>query len=93
VRELLAYEAERAREHYRAAACGIGLLTASSRPCVRAAVELYGGILDEIERRSFEVLAGRVRVPRRRKAAVFARHLLGSAQAGRAELRVRVELP
>ncbi|MFC4117217.1 phytoene/squalene synthase family protein [Nonomuraea zeae] len=93
VRELLAFEAGRARIHYRAAAGGIRLLTASSRPCVRAAVDLYGGILDEIERRDFDVLAGRVRVPGRRKAAVFARHLLASAEAGRAERRVRVELP
>lgn len=93
VRELLAFEAERARAHYRAAADGIGLLVASSRPCVRAAFSLYGGILDEIERQGFEVLAGRVRVPRRRKAAVFARQLLDAAEAGRAERRVRVELP
>ncbi|MEO3799826.1 phytoene/squalene synthase family protein [Nonomuraea sp. B1E8] len=93
VRHLLAFEAGRAREHYRAAAGGIGLLVASSRPCVRAAVDLYGGILDEIERGGFEVLAGRVRVPRRRRAAVFARHLLASAEAGRTERRVRVELP
>ncbi|MEV4807171.1 phytoene/squalene synthase family protein [Nonomuraea sp. NPDC049421] len=93
VRELLAYEAERARDHYRAAAQGIGLLTASSRPCVRAAFELYGGILDEIERRSYEVLAARVRVPGHRKAAIFARHLLASAGAARAERRVQVMLP
>ncbi|MEV4835349.1 phytoene/squalene synthase family protein [Nonomuraea sp. NPDC049486] len=93
LRDLLAFEAGRARDHYRAAAGGIGLLAASSRPCVRAAYALYGGILDEIERRGFEVLAGRVRVPRRRKAAVFARHLLASAEASRAERRVSVELP
>ncbi|MFC5821384.1 phytoene/squalene synthase family protein [Nonomuraea harbinensis] len=93
LRDLLAFEAGRARDHYRAAAGGVGLLVASSRPCVRAASDLYGGILDEIERRGFEVLAGRVRVPRRRKAAVFARHLLAAAEAGRAERRVRVELP
>ncbi|MEW9548324.1 phytoene/squalene synthase family protein [Nonomuraea sp. NPDC050783] len=93
VRELLAFEAGRAREHYRAAVPGIDLLVASSRPCVRAAVELYGGILVEIERGGFAVLEQRVRVPRRRKAAAFARHLLASAEAGRVERRVRVELP
>ena len=93
VRDLLAFEAERAREHYRAAAGGVDLLIPSSRPCVRAAFQLYGGILDEIERGGFEVLAGRVRVPRRRRAAVFARHLLASAGAGRAERRVPMELP
>ncbi|MGW0486277.1 phytoene/squalene synthase family protein [Nonomuraea sp. NPDC003214] len=93
LRDLLAFESGRARDHYRAAVLGIDLLVTSSRPCVRAAFELYGGILDEIERRGFEVLANRVRVPRRRRAAVFARHLLASAEAGRAERRVRMELP
>ncbi|MFB4294913.1 phytoene/squalene synthase family protein [Nonomuraea sp. ATR24] len=93
LRDLLAFESGRARDHYRAAVLGIDLLVTSSRPCVRAAFDLYGGILDEIERRGFEVLADRVRVPRRRRAAVFARHLLASAEAGRAERRVRMELP
>ncbi|GAA4973967.1 phytoene synthase [Nonomuraea thailandensis] len=93
VRDLIAFEAGRARDHYRAALPGIELLVESSRPCIRAAYELYGGILAEIERGGFEVLARRVRVPRRRKAAAFARHLLASAGAGRAERRVSVELP
>lgn len=93
VRELLAFEAARAREHYRAAATGIDLLVPSSRPCVRAAVELYGGILVAIERGGFAVLERRVRVPRHVRAAAFARHLLASAGAGRLERRVRVELP
>ncbi|MER7369010.1 phytoene/squalene synthase family protein [Nonomuraea wenchangensis] len=93
VRELLAFEAARAREHYRAAATGIDLLVPSSRPCVRAAVELYGGILVAIERGGFAVLERRVRVPRHVRAAAFARHLLASAGAGRLERRVRVDLP
>lgn len=92
LRELLAFEAGRARDHYRAAAPGIGMLVASSRPCLRAAFDLYGGILDEIERRGFEVLEERVRVPRLHRAALFARQLLASAEAGRAELRVSMEL-
>ncbi|MEU8247780.1 phytoene/squalene synthase family protein [Nonomuraea sp. NPDC048916] len=91
VRELLAFEAERAREHYRAAAGGIELLVPSSRPCVRAALELYGGILTEIERSGYEVLARRARVPRRRRAATFVRHLLASTATGRAERLLRLE--
>jgi hypothetical protein len=42
VRKLLAFEVARTREHYRAAEPGIGLLAASSRPCVRDAFDLYG---------------------------------------------------
>ncbi|WP_084963876.1 phytoene/squalene synthase family protein [Thermoactinospora rubra] len=93
VRELLAYEADRARLHYRAALKGVDMLVPSSRPCVRAAYELYGGILESIERAGFDVLPRRIRVPVHRRAAVFARHLLAAAQAGRAERRVTVEVP
>ena len=39
------------------------LLAPSSQPCVRAALELYGGILDELVRRDYQVLRGRVRCP------------------------------
>lgn len=92
VRELLAFEAERAHAHYRAAEPGIELLIPSSRPCIRAAKELYGGILAEIERSGFAVLERRARVPRRRRLATFARHLLRSAEAGRAELRAVVDV-
>ncbi|WP_229797844.1 phytoene/squalene synthase family protein [Planomonospora parontospora] len=87
LRDLLAFEAERARAHYRRAAEGVALLTPSSRPCVRAACELYGGILDRIEAAGYDVLGGRATVPRRRRLAVFARHLSAAAAAGRAERR------
>ncbi|GAT65836.1 phytoene synthase [Planomonospora sphaerica] len=87
LRDLLAFEAERARAHYRRAAEGVALLTPSSRPCVRAAHELYGGILDRIEAAGYDVLGGRATVPRRRRLAVFARHLSAAAAAGRAERR------
>ncbi|MFC4056902.1 phytoene/squalene synthase family protein [Planomonospora corallina] len=87
LRELLAFEAERARGHYRRAREGVDMLTPSSRPCVRAACELYGGILDRIEAAGYDVLRGRTTVPRRRRLVVFARHLVASAAADRAERR------
>jgi phytoene synthase len=93
LRALVAFEADRARDHYRRALAGVELLTPSSRPCVRAAYELYGGILEEIAAAGHDVLAGRARVPRRRRAAIFARHLLAASAAGRAERRVTVEVP
>ncbi|MEV0588761.1 phytoene/squalene synthase family protein [Nonomuraea sp. NPDC050310] len=92
VRNLVAFETARAREHYAAARAGIELLVPSSRPCIRAAFELYGDILTVIEQSGHEVLAGRARVPVRRRLAVFTRHLAASATAGRAERRVRVEV-
>ncbi|GII81788.1 phytoene synthase [Sphaerisporangium rufum] len=93
VRELLAFEADRARDHYRRALAGIDLLVPSSRPCIRAAYELYGGILTAIEAAGFDVLAGRARVPRRTRLGIFARHLAAASAAGRAERRVAVQVP
>jgi phytoene synthase len=72
VLDLIRYECGRAVAHYRAARPGLALLVPRSRVCIRAAFGLYGGILDEVGRRGFEVLAGRVRVPRRRRAGILA---------------------
>ncbi|HEV7653194.1 MAG TPA: phytoene/squalene synthase family protein [Mycobacteriales bacterium] len=62
VRRLLAYEIARTRELYRAAAPGVRLLDPTSRDCIRTAVRLYGGILDEVERADYQVLDRRVSV-------------------------------
>ncbi len=93
VRELLAFEVERARAHYRAAEPGIELLAPSSRPCVRTAFALYGGILDEVERAGYQVLDRRVRVPRRRRLAAAGRNLVAARRAALGERRVSVPAP
>ncbi len=91
--ELLAFEVERARAHYGAAEPGIELLAPSSRPCVRVAFDLYGAILDEVERAGYQVLATRVAVPRHRRLGVAGRHLIAARAAARAERRVSVATP
>ncbi|MER6807733.1 phytoene/squalene synthase family protein [Spirillospora sp. NPDC000708] len=91
LRDLVAFESDRARDHYRRALDGVELLAPSSRPCIRAAYELYGGILDEIAAAGHDVLTARARVPRRRRAAIFARHMLAASAAGRAERRRPLE--
>ena len=93
VAELLAFEVDRARAHYAAAEPGIELLAPSSRPCVRVAFELYGGILDEVERAGYQVLGRRVRVPRHRRLGVAGRHWAAARAAARAERRVSVTTP
>jgi phytoene synthase len=93
VAELLAFEVERARAHYRAAEPGIELLAPSSRPCVRVAFDLYGGILEEVERAGYQVLGRRVRVPRSRRVGVAGRHFLAARSAARAERRVSITTP
>ncbi|OLT11736.1 phytoene synthase [Actinomadura sp. CNU-125] len=87
LRDLVAFEAGRARRHYRRAQEGIEMLVPSSRPCIRAASTLYGGILDRIAAADHDVLAGRARVPRRHRAAIFTRHLVAASAAARAERR------
>jgi phytoene synthase len=76
VRRLIACEVDRAREHYARAAPGIAMLAPSSQPGIRAAYRLYGGILDEVARAGYDVLARRVRVPRRRRLSIVASCLL-----------------
>lgn len=85
VRALIAYEIGRAREHYQAALPGIGMLVPSSRPCIKAAYELYGGILEEIEHGGYDVLTRRARVPRRRRLSTAMRHWLAARPPIRAE--------
>ncbi|GGM61588.1 phytoene synthase [Longimycelium tulufanense] len=70
VRRLLAYAVARTRAVYRRAAAGIPMLAPESRPCVRTALTLYGGILDEIAAADYDVLGRRVAVPIRRRLAV-----------------------
>jgi 15-cis-phytoene synthase len=93
VRELLAFEIGRARAHYRAAAPGIELLAPSSRPCIRVALELYSGILDEVERAGYQVLDRRVAVPGHRRLRVAGRHWAAARIAARAERHVTITTP
>lgn len=79
IRNLIAFEVDRAGVHYRAASRGIELLEPASRHCVLLAYRLYSGILDEIVRNDFEVFADRASVPTARRAALAAQLLLPNA--------------
>ena len=72
IKSLIGYEVSRAREHYRAAATGIGMLAPGSRACIRTAFRLYQGILDEIERADGDVIARRATVPPARRFGLVA---------------------
>jgi phytoene synthase len=84
IRNLLAWEIERARGLYRSAEKGIRLVDPTSRDCLRTALELYEEILDEIERADYDVFHGRVRVGMGRRAAVGISGLRGAWSARRA---------
>jgi phytoene synthase len=70
IRNLLAWEIERARGLYRSAARGVEFVHPTSRDCLRTALTLYSEILDEIERADYDVFHGRVTVGARRRARV-----------------------
>ncbi len=61
IRNLMAWEIERTRTLYRSAEVGIPLVAATSQRGLRTALRRHEGILDEIERRDYDVLtlAGR----------------------------------
>jgi phytoene synthase len=84
VRRALAYLVAHTRGTYRRAEPGVAMLEPVSRACVRCAFVLYRGILDEIEAADYDVLARRVTVPNRRRAAVA---LPGLARALTARVR------
>ncbi|WP_433781761.1 phytoene/squalene synthase family protein [Actinomycetospora sp. CA-101289] len=75
VRRALAHLVARTRAVYRRADRGIAMLHPVSRPCVRTARVLYGGILDEIVAADYDVLRRRVAVGNGRRAAVALPHL------------------
>ena len=68
--DLMTYEIERTRTLYHSAERGIALLPPASARCIRAAHDLYSGILDVIEARGCDVFTTRASVPTWKKAAV-----------------------
>jgi phytoene synthase len=83
IRRATAAAVARTRAVYRRAATGIPLLRKESRPCVRTALTLYEGILDEIVACEYDVLNRRAVVSRRRRLAVAGPSLLRALASGR----------
>nr|WP_225957035.1 phytoene/squalene synthase family protein [Amycolatopsis lexingtonensis] len=88
IRAALAYFVARTRAVYRRAEAGVSLLRPESRPCVRTALTLYQGILDEIVALDYDILTRRAVVPKSRRlvvalpplAAVWARETFGGSR-------------
>jgi phytoene synthase len=83
IRNLLAWEIERARRLYVSAAPGIELVHPTSRDCLRTAVTLYSGILDEIELADYDVFSRRITAGIARRASVGLTGLRGAWSARR----------
>jgi len=84
IRNLLAWEIERTRSLYRRAEPGVDLVDPTSRDCLRTALTLYEGILDEIERNDYDVFSHRVSVSLGRRGAVAVSGLTSAVRARRA---------
>jgi len=78
--ELMKFEVARAREYYARAKSLDDYLDPPGRPILEAMLRIYGGLLDEIERRRYDVFTRRIELSRWRKicvtAHILARHKL-----------------
>ncbi len=71
-RALMAFEVERAKSFYASAKQLLPCLEPHGRPIMKAMLQLYGGLLSEIERRQFDVFRQQVSLPRWRKLWIAA---------------------
>lgn len=71
-RNLMQFEVARAREHYAAARSLFEYVDAPGQPILDAMLRIYGGLLDEIERRGYDVFSRRVSLSRWRKWSITA---------------------
>jgi phytoene synthase len=77
LRDLLAFEAGRAREYYRESAPLVGMIHPDSRASLRALIGIYSRLLDRIVASGYDVLARRIRVPTWEKVWILARSRWG----------------
>ena len=69
--EALKYQISRVRVLQDEANAGINLLPKESRPCIRAASEMYCGIIDAVEANGYDIFSSRAQIPSSRKAKVM----------------------
>ncbi|MCB2197854.1 phytoene/squalene synthase family protein [bacterium] len=72
LRDLMAFQVNRAHCYYESADRGIALLDPSSRFAIRAASRIYRGILTQIEEQDFNPFRGRVFLPKKKKLSLIA---------------------
>jgi phytoene synthase len=73
LKELLAFEAARARHYYWESAPLVGMIHEDCRASLRALIGIYASLLDRIKDSGYDVLAGRVRVPTWEKVWILVR--------------------
>ena len=75
-RALMTFEAERAKSFYASAEQLLPCLEPHGRPILKAMLQIYGGLLREIERRRFDVFSQHISLPRWRKLWIAADALI-----------------
>ena len=75
-RALMAFEVDRAKSFYASAEQLLPCLEPHGQPIMKAMLQLYGGLLHEIERRQFDVFSQHVSLPRWRKLWIAADALI-----------------
>jgi phytoene synthase len=75
-RELMKFEVARAKTYYARAERLFEHLEPPGRPILRAMIDIYGGLLREIERRNFDVFTNRVSIPKWKKLWFAGRAML-----------------
>jgi phytoene synthase len=73
LRQLLAFEADRARAYYRESAPLIAMIDSASRPSLRALIGIYSCLLDRVTAADYQVLRARLRVPTYQKIWILMR--------------------
>ncbi len=68
--EALKFQIARVRELQKESDAGIALLSADSQACIRAASELYCGIVDEVEKIDYDIFNHRAKTSTWRRASV-----------------------
>lgn len=68
--QLMRFEVERARGYYTRARALFDYLDPPGKPILEAMLRIYGGLLDEIERRRYDVFSRRVSLSRSRKLLI-----------------------
>jgi phytoene synthase len=68
--QLMRFEVSRAREYYSRARMLFDYLDSPGKPILEAMLRIYGGLLDEIERRRYDVFSRRVSLSRGRKLLI-----------------------
>jgi len=68
--ELMQFEVERTRSFFRSAQPLFDYLKPDGKPALSAMMRIYGGLLEQIERRNYDVFASQVRLPGWKKAMI-----------------------